>query len=278
MFNIKTIIVILVTGSVAACNGLTREPAKSAGQEEEVIVSGPENINYYVVNRFPHDTTAFTEGFLVHEGNLYESTGSPDNLPHTRSLIGVVNLQTGAIDKKAELDRNKYFGEGITFLHNKLYQLTYQTKVGFIYDARTFKQTGTFPLPVQEGWGMTTDGTHLILSDGSSNLTYLDTLTLKPVKTLSVKENSVAVDNVNELEYINGFIYANVYTTSNIIKIDPSNGRVVGKIDLSTLVAEATNRYPGSLEMNGIAYDSTSKKIYVTGKMWPHIYEISFPH
>jgi glutamine cyclotransferase len=278
MFNIKTIIILLITGSIAACNAFNREEEKTTAQNEEVAAGAPETINFYVVNRHPHDTTAFTEGFLMYEGALYESTGSPENMPQTRSLIGVVDLQTGAIDKKAELDRHKYFGEGISFLNNKLYQLTYQTKVGFIYDARTFKQTGTFPLPVQEGWGMTTDGTHLILSDGTSNLTYLDSATLKPVKTLSVKDNNVPVDNVNELEYINGFIYANVYTTANIIKIDPANGRVVGKIDLSSLVAEATNKFPGSLEMNGIAYDSTTKKIYVTGKLWPHIYEISFPH
>jgi glutamine cyclotransferase len=131
---------------------------------------------------------------------------------------------------------------------------------------------------MREGWGMTTDGKYLIMSDGTSRITYVDPVGFKTAKTINVTDNNGAVNNVNELENINGFIYANVYTTGFIIKIDPQNGRVVGKIDLSALNNEAKIKYPGSLEMNGIAYDSTTGKVYVTGKMWPEIYQINFPH
>ncbi len=202
-------------------------------------------INYALVNTYPHDTTAFTEGLVVHEEKLYESTGSPDDMPQTRSLFGVVDLATGGISKKAELDRDKYFGEGISFLNGKMYQLTYKNKTGFIYDAKTFRQTGEFALPVAEGWGMTTDSIHLIISDGSSKLTWLDPSDLKPVKTLNVTNEKGAVMKLNELEYINHFLYANIYGTNSIIKIDPATGIVKGLLDLSSLAHEAKARYPG---------------------------------
>jgi glutaminyl-peptide cyclotransferase len=235
-------------------------------------------INYSVVNTYPHDTAAFTEGFLVHDGQLYESTGSPDNLPLTRSLAGPVDMKTGLIIKKVELDRDKYFGEGIVFLNGKLFQLTYHSKVGFVYDEKTYAQIASFPLPVKEGWGMTTDGRHLIISDGTQTITYLDPGTLQVAKTIDVADDEGPLNLINELEYINGFIYANIYTTNFIIKIDPTSGAVVGKLDLTSLSREVAIKHPGSMEMNGIAYDSVTKKIYVTGKMWPSIYEINFNH
>lgn len=235
-------------------------------------------INYNPVITYPHDTTSFTEGFLVHEGKLYESTGYTDEFPQTRSLFGVVDLKTGKIDKKVELDKNKYFGEGIVFLNGKVYQLTYQTKIGFIYDDKTFKQLNTFTFPTIEGWGMTTDSVNIIMSDGTSNLTYLDSSTLKPLKILSVQDENGPVVNVNELEFIKGFIYANLYSTNFIIKIDPATGNVISKLDLSLLADVQKAKYPGCQEMNGIAYDPVTDKIYVTGKMWPNIYEIQFDH
>lgn len=235
-------------------------------------------INYALNKTYPHDTTAFTEGLLVHEGQLYESTGAAHGMLQTRSLFGVVDPATGKIDVKAELDREKYFGEGITFLNGKVYQLTYQTKVGFVYNAQSFQQVGQFTFPSKEGWGLTTDGHSLIMSDGTNILTYLDPSTFAAQKTLNVSDGNGAVSQLNELEYINGFLYANVYTTNQVVKIDPGSGLVVGRLDLTSLVQEAKLKYPGALEMNGIAYDSTSKSVYVTGKMWPHIYKISFPH
>jgi glutaminyl-peptide cyclotransferase len=235
-------------------------------------------INYAVKKTYPHDTTSFTEGLLVHEGSIYESTGSPDDMPQTRSLIGNIDLATGKINKKVELDREKYFGEGIVFLKEKIYQLTYKNKKGFIYDAKTFKKLGEFEFPSAEGWGMTTDGSYLIMSDGTHTITYLDPADFKTKKTINVTSNKGAETKINELEFINKFIYANVYETNTIIKIDTATGKVAGRLELGSLAIEAKSRYPGSMEMNGIAYDSVLNKVYVTGKMWPALYEIDFPH
>ena len=234
-------------------------------------------INYAVTKTHPHDTNSFTEGFLVHEGKLYESTGSPDDLPETRSLFGIVDTNTGKIDKKVEVDR-EYFGEGICFLDNKVYQLTYQYGHGFVYDANNFKKLGTFKLPGKEGWGMTTDGTHLVISDGTDIIRWLNTGNFTVVKQIAVADENGPVMKVNELEYINGFIYSNVYGTSTIIKIDTATGKVVARIELGSLVREAKARYDGSMELNGIAYDPVRKRAFVTGKMWPIIYEIQFQH
>jgi glutaminyl-peptide cyclotransferase len=270
----KKLICIFAIVLLAACNNPdVKKPADSAGV---IGNSEPPLINYSVIRSYPHDTTSFTEGLLVHDGDLYESTGYTEEYPKSRSLFGTVDLKTGKIQPKVEIDKKKYFGEGIVFLNGKVYQLTYKTKVGFIYDARSFKKTGEFTFPSAEGWGMTTDGTSLIMSDGTSNISYLDPNTFKLVKTLAVTDNNGPVDSINELELIHGFIYANRYLTNYILKIDPSTGKVVGKLDLSTLDNEAKNKYPESLQLNGIAYDSAAKKIYVTGKLWPNIYEIQF--
>lgn len=235
-------------------------------------------INYGVTASLPHDTTSYTEGLLVHDGKLYESTGYDSTFSSTRSLFGSVDLKTGKIEVKVELDKHKYFGEGIIFLHDKLYQLTYRTKVGFIYDAKTFKKIGEFRFPSEEGWGMTTDGTSLIMSDGTSTITWLNPIDFKTTKTIQVTDENGRLENINELEYINGFIYANVYQQNYIVKIDPGTGNVIGKINLSSLSEEAKQRYAGAQQLNGIAFDSAANKIYVTGKLWPNIYEISFGH
>ncbi len=231
-------------------------------------------INYGVVKTYPHDTTSFTEGLLIYQGKLYESTGSPQDLLQTRSLIGEVDLTTGTISKQIELDRSKYFGEGIVFLNQKLYQLTYTTQVGFIYDAHTFRQLGSFPIASREGWGLTTDGTHLIMSDGTQKISFLDTTSYKAVKTLLVYDYKGALLKLNELELIKGYLYANIYTTNTIVKIDTTTGQVVGKLDLTSLAADAKSRYPKAMEMNGIAYDSTTHHLYITGKLWPTIYQL----
>ena len=259
---------------LVACNTPTQQTRPAAKDEPQA--NAPAILQLNVVNAYPHDTSAYTEGFLVHEGQLYESTGTlPDAPPARRSLFGAVDLRTGAISVKAELDRNKYFGEGISFLKGSVYQLTWKTKVGFIYDAKTFKKTGQFSFDT-EGWGMTTDGMNLIMSDGSSNIRYYDPAGFKLLKILGVTDNNGPVGNINELEYINGYIYANIYETNDIIQIDPSSGKVVGRADCSKLKNEADAMYSGSEEMNGIAYDSAAKKIYVTGKLWPRIYEVRF--
>ncbi|WP_190300497.1 glutaminyl-peptide cyclotransferase [Rufibacter hautae] len=262
---------------IAGCGNAQTDGANHAKGQNSGI-SDPALINYGVVKAHPHDTTAFTEGFLVHDGKLYESTGSPADLTQTKSLIGVVDLATGKMEVKAELDRSKYFGEGIAILKDRLYQLTYVSKVGFVYDVKTFRQVDDFTFESKEGWGLTTDGTHLIMSDGTSKLTYLHPGTFKTEKTITVQDPDGPVENLNELEFIKGYLYANVYTTNTIVKIDPSSGKVVGKLDLTSLEQDAKSKKPDALELNGIAFDSTAGKVYVTGKLWPNIYEIKFSY
>jgi glutaminyl-peptide cyclotransferase len=275
----KRILSALLLGLlISSCNS---DAVKEQKKEEKNI---PEKVqipflSYSVTATLPHDTTSFTEGFLVNEGQLLESTGSPDYLPQTRSVLGIVDLKTGKINVKAELDKNKYFGEGIVVLNTKIYQATYKNQAGFMYDAKTFKMVGQFSYSNKEGWGLTTDGKSIIMSDGSNVLTFLDPEKLNVIKTLGVNTVDVdAADYLNELEYIKGFIYANIWMTGYIAKIDPASGRIQAIIDFSQLVADNKARYSGSLEMNGIAYNATADKIYVTGKFWPHIYEVNFPH
>ena len=234
------------------------------------------SIPFKLVTSFPHDTTAFTEGFLVHNNQIFESTGSPDELSETSSIIGILDPKTGKIDKKVTLDKAVYFGEGITILNGKLYQLTYKSKIGFVYDLKSFQKLKEFTFANAEGWGLTNDGKSIIMSDGTYNLTYLDPNTLAVIKTLPVRENGYAKELINELEYINGFIYANIWQTNEIIKIDPATGNIVAKMDLNAIASDAKIKYAKSLEMNGIAFDSTNNKVYVTGKMWPKVYEIDF--
>ncbi len=241
------------------------------------VVSTP-LIPYTLIQSLPHDTNLFTEGLLMHNGKMYESTGSPDDMPATRSLVGARDLATGKFEMKAEIDRSKYFGEGIVFVKGKLFQLTYKNQLGFIYDEQTFKQLGTFSYRNLEGWGMTTDGTNMIMSDGTDTLTFLNPANQKVVKLLKVTENGLPFNRINELELIKGFIYANVWMTNNLVKIDTASGKIVGKIDLSSLEYEARNKNPNADVLNGIAYDSASDKIYVTGKLWPNIYQIQFAH
>ena len=229
-------------------------------------------INSSYSSYYPHDTTSFTEGLLFYNGDLFESTGATTNLTQTKSLFGVVNLETGAIDVKVELDRREYFGEGISILNGQVYQLTYKSRKGFVYDASTFKKIKEFTIPSKEGWGLTNNGIHIIMSDGTSKLTYLNPVSLEVVKTLFVTENGSQKERINELEFIDGFIYANVWLTNTIIKVDPQNGNVVGKLDLTTYANEAKSIYSGAMEMNGIAYDSVNQKVLITGKLWPKIY------
>lgn len=241
-------------------------------------VAGIEAIHYSVVKKYPHDTLSFTEGFLFHEGQLFESTGSPEEFPYARSVFGPVDLKTGKIDVKAELDRNKYFGEGIIFTGNRLLQLTYKNKTGFIYDSKTFAPLGTFSYENSEGWGLTLNGKEIIMSDGTNVLTFLDSESLKVIRKLNVTFNGSPALYTNELEIINGILYANIWTTSNIARIDINTGKVTGIIDLRELFEEARGSYPLSEATNGIAYDPATDRIFVTGKFWPYIFEIRFDH
>jgi glutamine cyclotransferase len=221
-------------------------------------------INYSVVNSFPHDTSAFTEGLMIHDGQLYESTGDKE------SWIGIVNIKNGTTQRKVELDK-KYFGEGMTILNNKVYYLTYRHKTGFVYDFKTFKEIGQFNYDT-EGWGMTTDNKNVIMSDGTEKIYFLDTVTLKPVKTLTVTNNGEPLKGINELEFINGYIFANVWQTSTVVKIDVNTGAVTGLLDLTPLTNQARELSPKVDVLNGIAWHPETKLLLVTGKFWPYIY------
>ena len=263
----RILYILLVTICLTGCINNTQSKKK------RISAFDVPQINYSIVNQFPHSTSSFTEGLLIHNSELFESTGSPRELPQTKSIFGILNLQTGEIDIKHEL-RDKYFGEGIVFFNNWIYQLTYKNQICFVYDANTFNKTRRFSYSNTEGWGLTTDGKHIIMSDGTNILSYIEPSNFQIIKTLQVSANNYAIDYLNELEYIKGYIYANVWPSNIIIKIDPKNGFVVGKIDLTPLREMALIKNPKSNETNGIAYDSISDNIYVTGKMWPEIYQI----
>lgn len=264
---------------IAGCNNNT--PDTTVTNTPELA---PPIIGFRVVNTYPHDTGFYTEGLEFHEGQLFESSGAGsadtegEKPPHP-SAFGIANLKTGKVDKKVSLDNAVYFGEGITILNGKIYHLTWQNHKGYVYDAKTYKLLQEFSYP-GEGWALTHDSTHLIMSDGSSNLQIIDpaaiTNTLKVQRILGVTDNNGPVSNINELEYVDGFIYANQYLTNYILKIDASNGQVVGKLDLSSLDAAAKKANSNAEYLNGIAYHPESNSLYVTGKLWPTIYEIKF--
>lgn len=235
----------------------TKNEKKESTTKEDII-------GYDVKSTIPHDTKAFTQGFVVHNGELFESTGQ------NNSWIGIVNVQTGLADKKVELE-SKYFGEGITILNNKVYQLTWQNKKGFVYDLKTFKKLREFDYTT-EGWGITNDSTNLIMSDGSDQLSFLDTTSLSIVKNLKVTYQGVPVKELNELEYVNGFVYANIWQTDRVVKINVSTGEVVGILDLKALSSQARLINPNMDVLNGIAWHEKTKSFLVTGKYWPFIY------
>lgn len=262
----KLFTAILLPLLLVSCN---KQKSSEHTYKDDAVPS----INSSYVKEYPHNTDAFTEGFLFHEGKLFESTGATD-LPQTRSLFGEVDLQTGNIEVKIELDREFFFGEGIVFLNGRVFQLTYKSRTGFVYDDKTYQKIQEFTIPSKEGWGLTTDGDFLIMSDGTDKLTFLDPISLSVSKKISVKENNYAKENLNELEYVNGYIYANVWKTNEIVKIDSKDGKVVGRIDLTSYATDAKNSFSASMEMNGIAYNPDRQSFFITGKLWPKIYEI----
>lgn len=220
---------------------------------------------YKIVKTYPHDRQAFTQGLQYVNGVLYEGTGQ-----HGQSGIRKVNLETGEVLQRQPLDA-KYFGEGITVWGDSLLQLTWQSEIGFVYDLKTFKQTRTFSYP-GEGWGLTHDGVRLIMSDGSPALRFLDPKTLKETGRVTVRDGTTPVDDLNELEVVKGEVFANVWQTHRIARISPKTGQVTGWIDLAGILdpREAL----GTDVLNGIAYDAAGDRLFVTGKLWPKLFEI----
>lgn len=232
----------------------------------------PKTISYSIVNSYPHDTASFTQGLLIYNGILYESTGDTNG---NANQIMKVDLKTGKVVKLAYIDKSKYFGEGITILRDTVYQLTWKAKTVFVYSLKDFKKIKEFSINTQ-GWGITTDGKDLIVSDGTTNLYYYDPTTFHLLKTQEITEAGSLSYNLNELEYIDGFIYANQWQYPYILKIDPATGKVVGKANLNDVWNRVKAIDPNADVPNGIAYDPATKKIYVTGKLWPNLFEIQF--
>jgi glutaminyl-peptide cyclotransferase len=225
---------------------------------------------YNVVRSYPHDRNAFTQGLLFKDGFLYEGTGL-----NGRSGIRKVKLDTGEVVQTKPL-APVYFGEGITDWKGSLVQLTWRSEIGFVYDLTTFQQTRTFSYS-GEGWGLTHDDSRLIMSDGSADLRFLDPATLKETGRITVRDTTGPVERLNELEFVKGEVYANVWMTDRIARISPKDGRVTGWIDLSGLLTPAdraaVEQAGGTL--NGIAYDAVRDRLFVTGKLWPRIFEIT---
>jgi glutamine cyclotransferase len=243
--------------------------ANASPPGEIVPVSITPNLqDYRVVASYPHDHEAWTQGLFWHNGSLYEGTGQEG-----KSAIREVNLTTGGIKRETRMG-DEYFGEGIALVGNRIYQLTWQNKKGFIYDLNTFKQVGEFSYQ-HEGWGLTYNGTHLILSDGTATLRFLNPSTMAVVKTLVVRNNGSPVDSLNELEMVKGELWANIWTQDSIARIDPNTGTVNGWVVLKGLLPESErNRYGYIDVLNGIAYDPEGDRLFVTGKLWPRLYEI----
>lgn len=240
--------------AAAACS-----PATEAG-------GGIAEYSYQIVHTYPHDPTAFTEGLFYLNGFLYESTGLEN-----QSSIRKVKLETGEVVQKRDLSGD-YFGEGIINWKDQLYELTWTTQVGFIYDLATFTPKGEFHYP-GEGWAMTQDGKRIIMDDGTPQLRFWDPETLKEIGRITVTADGVPVPKLNELEWVKGEIYANIWETNRIARIDPNTGKVVGWIDLTGLLSPAESN-SGADVLNGIAYDAAGDRLFVTGKKWPKLFEI----
>jgi glutamine cyclotransferase len=235
----------------------------------EILVpttSIPLYYTYKIVNTYPHDRTAFTQGLVYENGFLYEGTGISG-----RSTLRKVDLETGDVLQSVDLS-SQYFGEGITILGDRIIQLTWLHNVGFVYDKSNFELLGEFHYPT-EGWGITHNGKSLIMSDGTSTLHFLDPLTFAETSIVEVYDKYGPVSSLNELEYIQGEIYANVFKTNRIVRISPTTGKVLGWIDLKGLLNPEDIISPVDV-LNGIAYDSKLDRLFVTGKLWPKLFEI----
>lgn len=242
---------------LAACAGAALTPST-------LLAAAPPVQGYKVVNSYPHDPDAFTQGLFFHDGFLYESTGL-----RGRSSIRKVEIKTGRVVQAVELPA-EFFGEGITMWGDRLIGITWQEQTAFVLDLKTFKLWRKFNY-AGEGWGITHDGRELIMSDGSAELRFLDPLTFKELRRVRVTAAGRPVDQLNELEWVDGEVYANVWQTDRIARINPKTGNVTGWIDLTGLLPQ---RGGADDVLNGIAYDAKARRLFVTGKLWPRLFEI----
>jgi glutamine cyclotransferase len=226
----------------------------------------PPEYTFEVLQAFPHDTTAFTQGLAYRDGFLYEGTGL-----NGRSSLRKVRLETGEVVQRVDL-APEFFGEGITLVKNEVVQLTWQSHTGFVYNVSDFRLLRSFSYP-GEGWGLTSNGREIFMSDGTAAIRVLDMDTLKEKRHFTVQDGDTPIEQLNELEFVEGELFANVWQTDRIARISPQSGRVVGWIDLKDLLCPIYRLASGAV-LNGIAYDSNRKRLFVTGKFWPSIFEI----
>ncbi|HWZ83251.1 MAG TPA: glutaminyl-peptide cyclotransferase [Terriglobales bacterium] len=246
---------------------LLASPAQSLlGQSQPGRTTQTPQYTFNVVRSFPHDPNAFTQGLEYRDGFLYEGTGL-----NGRSSLREVRLETGEVVRRVDL-APEFFGEGITILNHEVIELTWQSHVGFVYNLSDFHLLRRFSYS-GEGWGLTTNGREIFMSDGTSEVRVLDAVTLAEKGRLKVRDGKVAVDQLNELEFVEGEIFANVWQTDRIARISPQSGKVVGWIDLTGLRSPIYRRDTGAV-LNGIAYDADRKRLFVTGKLWPKVFEI----
>jgi len=257
---------VAVSGGFAACS---KDATDADGGKEPGIGTLPPRTPTYVaevVSAYPHDPDAYTQGLFFDGNTLYESTGLVD-----KSSVREVELASGRVIRKYDLP-GPYFGEGIVLMGNDLIEITWQSGVAFVYDAKTFAKKGEFKYE-GEGWGLTTDSTSIVMSDGSAVIRFRDPKTFAVTRSITVSDHGTPVPQLNELEWVKGEIWANVYQTDQIARIDPATGTVTGWIDLSGLLPNI-DRTGKEDVLNGIAYQVKGDRIFVTGKLWPKMYEI----
>lgn len=248
------------------------DTVETTARVELVSSIEPKLLSYKIVNVFPHDTLSFTEGLEFIRDTLFESTGSPEG---RKAYFRKYDYKTGKVYKQVDLDEH-YFGEGITMLNNKIFQLTWQSSVGFIYDLNTLKNIKTFTFDKQvEGWGLTNDGKYLYQSDGTEKIWKMDSTTLKMIDYINVYTSNSKIKRINELEWINGKIYCNIWTTDAIAIVNPTSGSVEAVLNLTDLRKQL--QFPKSEVLNGIAYNKKTGTIFVTGKNWDKMFEIKVP-
>jgi len=263
MLNLRVLACALPLATLVFSSPAAIIPGLAAGAQGRAVSAAVDG--YKVVRSYPHDPQAFTQGLVYHNGVLYEGTGLKG-----QSSIRKVELESGRVLQIRRID-DKYFGEGIVIWKDALIQLTWQSEIGFVYDLATFEPRRTFTYQ-GEGWGLTHDGTRLIMSDGSSTLRFLDPATLRETGRLPVHDGGLPVEELNELEFVKGEIYANVWNTHRIARISPKTGVVTGWIDLRGLLNPRDAA--GVDVLNGIAYDAAKDRLFVTGKLWPKLFEI----
>jgi glutaminyl-peptide cyclotransferase len=260
----KSIIFLLFVLIIGELLAVADESQKNQLHVNLNITAPISSIN--IINIFTHDSKAFTQGLIYHNGYLYESTGLKG-----KSSLRKVDIRSGRVLQEFKLEQ-KYFAEGITIHNNKIYQLTWKNKIAFVYDLVSFKLLKTFVYP-WEGWGITSDGKNLFMSNGSEVIVCIDPEDFKVVRKINVHDGKITIGNINELEYIGGEIWANIFMEKIIVRISPITGDVIGWIDLSELYNLLPDNYRVDV-LNGIAYDQEGDRIFVTGKFWPKLFEI----